>query len=36
MGQELPGQYDDERQSNYEVNYDKQDEWVEKQKQCKI
>ena len=30
MGQELPGQYDYERQSNYEVNYDKQDEWVEK------
>ena len=30
MGQELPGQYDNERQSNYEVNYDRQDEWVEK------
>jgi hypothetical protein len=30
MGQELPGQYDNERQSNYEINYDRQDEWVEK------
>ena len=30
MGQELPGQYDNKRQSNYEINYDRQDEWVEK------
>ena len=29
MGQELPGQYDDERQNNYKINYDRQDEWVE-------
>tara|TARA_B100000575_G_C23004364_1_gene578689 strand:- start:274 stop:954 length:681 start_codon:yes stop_codon:yes gene_type:complete len=29
MGQELPGQYDLDRQSNYEVNYDRKDEWVE-------
>ena len=29
MGQELPGQYDVERQSSYGVNYDRQDEWVE-------
>ena len=29
MGQELPGQYDNERQSKYEVNYNRQDEWVE-------
>lgn len=29
MGQELPLQYDNERQSTYEINYDKEDEWVE-------
>jgi len=29
MGQELPKQYDSERQSNYGVNYDRQDQWVE-------
>ena len=29
MGQELPGQYDYERQSTYEVNYDRQEEWIE-------
>jgi len=29
MGQELPGKFDIERQSNYEVNYNRQDEWVE-------
>ena len=30
MGQELPGRYDKDRQKHYEVNYDRQDEWVEK------
>ena len=29
MGQELPGIYDHQRQDNYEVNYDRQDEWTE-------
>jgi hypothetical protein len=29
MGQELPKQYDSERQSTYGVNYDRQDQWVE-------
>ena len=29
MGQELPGQYDRERQDNYGINYDRQEEWVE-------
>ena len=29
MGQELPGQYDRERQANYGINYDRQEEWVE-------
>jgi hypothetical protein len=29
MGQELPLQYDSERQSTYDVNYDRQDQWVE-------
>lgn len=29
MGQELPGVYDSERQKSYEVNYHRQDEWVE-------
>jgi hypothetical protein len=29
MGQELPEQYDIERQSNYHVNYDRRDRWVE-------
>ena len=29
MGQELPGQYDLDRQSNYKINYNRQDEWVE-------
>jgi hypothetical protein len=29
MGQELPEQYDTERQSNYEVNYYRRDRWVE-------
>lgn len=29
MGQELPLQYDNERQSTYEINYDREDEWVE-------
>lgn len=29
MGQELPGKFDIERQTNYEVNYNRQDEWVE-------
>jgi hypothetical protein len=29
MGQELPEQYDSERQSNYFVNYNRRDMWVE-------
>lgn len=29
MGQELPKQYDAERQSTYDVNYNRHDEWVE-------
>jgi len=29
MGQELPLQYDSERQSTYEVNYTREDQWVE-------
>jgi hypothetical protein len=29
MGQELPQQYDEERQSQYGINYDRQDQWVE-------
>lgn len=29
MGQELPKQYDEERQSHYDVNYDRQEQWVE-------
>ena len=29
MGQELPEQYDTERQSNYHVNYHRRDMWVE-------
>jgi hypothetical protein len=29
MGQELPLQYDSERQSTYEVNYNREDQWVE-------
>lgn len=29
MGQELPGQYDYERQSNYQVNYPRRESWVE-------
>ena len=29
MGQELPGQYDSKRQSEYKVNYDRKEEWVE-------
>ena len=29
MGQELPNQYDSERQSKYEIGYNKQDQWVE-------
>jgi hypothetical protein len=29
MGQELPHKYDSERQSTYEVNYERKDEWVE-------
>ena len=29
MGQELPERYDTERHSNYEVNYDRKDQWVE-------
>ena len=29
MGQELPGQYDRERQANYGINYDRQEEWAE-------
>lgn len=29
MGQELPGRYDQERQSTYEVNYERKNEWVE-------
>lgn len=29
MGQELPKQYDIERQSNYDINYHRHDEWVE-------
>ena len=30
MGQELPGQYDSKRQSEYKVNYDRKEEWVDK------
>jgi hypothetical protein len=30
MGQELPDQYDEERQSTYNVNYNKRNMWVEK------
>lgn len=29
MGQELPNQFDKERQSRYTVNYNRQDQWVE-------
>ena len=29
MGQELPQQYDIERQSTYEISYDREDQWVE-------
>jgi|TARA_B100000780_G_scaffold49221_1_gene30511 hypothetical protein len=29
MGQELPKQYDLDRQDNYEINYDRKDEWTE-------
>lgn len=29
MGQELPQQYDEERQSQYGINYERQDQWVE-------
>jgi hypothetical protein len=29
MGQELPEQYDYERQHEYEINYDRKEEWVE-------
>ena len=29
MGQELPNVFDKNRQDNYEVNYDRQDEWTE-------
>lgn len=29
MGQELPYQFDEERQKNFQVWYDRQDEWVE-------
>ena len=29
MGQELPGQYDNKRQTEYKINYDRKDEWVE-------
>ena len=29
MGQELPKQYDEERQSHYGINYNRQDQWVE-------
>ena len=29
MGQELPKQYDTERQGHYDINYDRQEQWVE-------
>ncbi len=29
MGQELPGQYDVDRQVNYVINYDRREEWIE-------
>ena len=29
MGQELPNQYDTDRQSEYDINYERLDEWVE-------
>jgi hypothetical protein len=29
MGQELPGIYDQERQEHYDINYNKEDQWVE-------
>ena len=29
MGQELPDQYDEQRQSTYQVNYDRKERWVE-------
>ena len=29
MGQELPKQYDIERQSKYEINYNREEEWIE-------
>lgn len=29
MGQELPNRYDSDRQSSYEINYERLDEWVE-------
>jgi hypothetical protein len=29
MGQELPEQYDSERQSTYDINYERKDQWVE-------
>ncbi len=29
MGQELPGVYDTDRQANYEVNYQRKEEWTE-------
>ena len=29
MGQELPGRFDTERQENFQVWYDRQDEWTE-------
>jgi len=29
MGQELPSVYDKERQETYEINYDREDQWVE-------
>ena len=29
MGQELPEKYDEERQSTYQVNYARQEEWIE-------
>jgi hypothetical protein len=32
MGQELPGQFDTQRQNSYNVNYDRQEEWVEEHK----
>ena len=29
MGQELPNQYDYERHYEYEINYDRQEDWIE-------